>query len=371
MKKNKTKIALFVPDLRIGGAEKGFVKIANGLISLGYNVDLITFLDKVDLAIYLSPKVRVINFHRRSAYFTLFPLVRYMIQSKPTALLSVLDLTNLIAILAKIISKQKTIVSIYIVNNTSMQRRTKIKKWLERLFLRLLYPLADHIIANANDVVNDLAKYLNMPADKILMQYIPTTDHLLDELSLEPLSHPWFQLDSPSVILGVGRLVEQKNFGLLIESFAIVRQQIESNLMIIGDGEQFDMLQNKVKNLGLQEQVEFVGFNINPYPYVKNAALLAVPSNWDGLSMILVEAMYLRTPVICTDCISGPREVLDHGKYGTLVPVGDKDALADGLMDIIKGNYQVVDPSWLKQFSVEHGVPQLIKKMGIREIPDE
>ncbi|MBW8012212.1 MAG: glycosyltransferase [Chloroflexi bacterium] len=98
---NKIIVALFIPGLGIGGAEKAFVRISNELIKLGYSVDLITFSKETDLEFILSPKIRKVKLHKRSAYFTLLPLIRYMIKSKPTALLSVLDLTNIIAILAK------------------------------------------------------------------------------------------------------------------------------------------------------------------------------------------------------------------------------------------------------------------------------
>lgn len=366
MNQKKT-IALFVPSMRIGGAEKAFVKIANELINLGFQVDFITFLKETNLEIYLSPKVRLINFDKKNAYLSLLPLVRYLVKSKPHSLLSTLDLTNLIAILAKIISRQKTTVSIYIVNNTSAQIRTKFNKRFEQLLLCYFYPLADNIIANSYGVVDDLAKYINFPANKIKMQYIPTLDEDLVKLASEPISHPWFQENALPLILGIGRLVEQKDFNLLIESFAIVNQQITSNLLIIGEGEQYEMLQNNILKLGLKEHVELIGNIINPYPYVKKAALLAVPSKWDGLSMILIETMYLKIPVICTDCISGPKEALDNGKYGILVPVGNVNALSEGIIEILNGNHPVVDSSWMEQYSVEIGVPQLLRKMGLKD----
>jgi len=361
---NKT-IALFVPSLRIGGAEKAFVKIANELISLGHQVDLITFLKENDLETYLSPKVRLINFNKKNAYRSIFPLVGYLVRSKPRALLSTLDLTNLIAILAKLISRQETLISVYIVNNTKKQIRTILKKVLEKILLSKIYPLADNIIANSYGVVEDLEDYLNLPVEKIKMQYIPTVDDELLRLSSEPISHRWLQENSLPVILGIGRLVEQKNFRLLIDSFAAVHEQMPAKLLIIGEGEQYEMLQNRIDELGLSEHVELAGNVINPYPYVKKAALLAVPSNWDGLSMILIEAMYLKTPVICTDCDYGPREALDHGNYGALVPVGDVNALSGGMMEILNGKHLAADSSWMDQFSVEFGVPQLLENMGI------
>jgi len=362
---NNLTVAMFLPDLGFGGAEKGLVKIANELTRLGYQVDMIIFGERTDFASLLSNKVQVINFHKKGIIQVLILLVRYLVHKKPDHLLACLDLTNLIAILAKKISRQKTRVSIYIVNSTSLHRRTKIKKYLERIILSAIYPFADHILANSHGAQEDLARYINIPLQKVQMQYLPTADTQLGQLASERISHPWFQKGAIPVIIGVGRLVEQKNFGLLIDSFAIVVKQTPANLMIIGEGGQHDYLQNKIAELGIKEQVEIHAPTLNPYPYVKQAAVLAVPSKWDGLSMILVEALYLGVPVICTDCVSGPREILDQGRYGTLVPNEDKQALADGIMDILNGKTPEVDPAWLNQFAVEYGTSQLIDKLGI------
>jgi len=147
----------------------------------------------------------------------------------------------------------------------------------------------------------------------------------------EPVEHPWLQPGQPPVLLGVGRLTRQKNFPNLIRAFARVRTQQPSRLMILGEGEDRSALETLIAELGLQGEVSLPGFVQNPYAYMKRAAMFVLSSDWEGLPTVLIEALALGTPVVSTNCPSGPMEILRGGVLGRLVPMQDAEALAQAI----------------------------------------
>jgi glycosyltransferase involved in cell wall biosynthesis len=140
--------------------------------------------------------------------------------------------------------------------------------------------------------------------------------------------HPWFRAGEPPVVLGIGRLTRQKDFPTLIRAFAGVRRQRPVRLIILGEGEDRAALDTLVTELGLGDDVALPGFRDNPLGYLSASALFVLSSAWEGLPTVLIEALAAGTRVVSTDCPSGPREILQEGRLGTLVPVGDVPALA-------------------------------------------
>jgi glycosyltransferase involved in cell wall biosynthesis len=150
-------------------------------------------------------------------------------------------------------------------------------------------------------------------------------------MAAEPLEHPWFRPGEPAVILALGRLVPQKDFGMLIRAFAQVRRARAARLLILGEGPERDGLAAAIAENGLQDDVQLPGWTVNPYPYMARSRLFVLSSRWEGLPTVLIEALFCGVEVVSTDCPSGPREILDGGRYGALVPVGDVDALAEAM----------------------------------------
>jgi glycosyltransferase involved in cell wall biosynthesis len=161
-------------------------------------------------------------------------------------------------------------------------------------------------------------------------------------------------------VLGVGRLTAQKAFSVLIEAFARVRKSQPARLLILGEGEERPMLEALIRQLGLEQDVDLPGFVSNPYPYMAHAALFVLSSRWEGLPTVLVEAMSLRTPVIATDCPSGPREILGDGQYGHLVPVDDPCALAMAIQNFLANRASCpLEESW-KPFELDFVTDQYL-----------
>ncbi len=163
------------------------------------------------------------------------------------------------------------------------------------------------------------------------------------------------------MILGVGRLVKQKNFATLIQAFARVRQQRPARLVILGDSDKREplvkpQLQRMIQELGLTEDVDLPGFVSNPYSYMAQANVFALSSIYEGFGNVVAEALAAGTPVVSTNCPSGPAEILDHGKYGNLVPVKDAPALASAILMTLK---QSPRPERLKQRAADFSIDKV------------
>jgi glycosyltransferase involved in cell wall biosynthesis len=142
------------------------------------------------------------------------------------------------------------------------------------------------------------------------------------------LDHPWFAAGAPPVILSVGRLSPEKEFGTVIRAIAQLAPQRPVRLMILGEGQERPALEALIDELGVRDRVLLPGFDSNPYAYMSRAAVLVLSSRWEGSPNVLVEAMACGTPVVATNCRSGPAELLEDGRLGPLVPVGDHSAMA-------------------------------------------
>lgn len=207
------------------------------------------------------------------------------------------------------------------------------RQWQYRVQLaRQFYPQADGIVAVSDGVGDDLARTLALSPRVITTIYNPVVGPDLRAAAQQPFAHPWFADGQPPVLLAVGRLVREKNFSALIEAFAYIRQQRPARLLILGEGEQRPYLEAQIERYGLIDDVAMPGWADNPYVYMRHSAVFVLCSLFEGLGIVLVEAMACGCPVVATDCPSGPREVLDGGRHGLLVPMNDTQALADAIM---------------------------------------
>jgi glycosyltransferase involved in cell wall biosynthesis len=239
-----------------------------------------------------------------------------------------------------VLNEQNTLSS---VSNGENDLRWKLYPELAQWF----YPWADVVTAVSEGVAVDLVKAAKLSPRHVQVIYNPIVTSDLQKKSESLLDHPWFRPGEPPVVLGVGRLTGQKAFTVLIEAFAKVRKTQLARLLILGEGEERPMLENLIRQLGLEQDVNLPGFVSNPYPYMAHAALFVLSSRWEGLPTVLVEAMSLRTPVIATDCPSGPREILKDGLYGQLVPMDDPCSLALAIQNSLANHVNCsLDESW-------------------------
>jgi len=360
------RIAIFFHNLGIGGAERVMLQLAQGLIEAGHAVDLVLGHAEGPLRSEVPSNARVIDFDTASPLKMLVKLMRYLRAEKPRALLSPFEVTSVIAIAAKRITRVSTRVVVRI--SVHLSRNKRVKKWkktLERLVVSRVYPLADGVIAVSQGVAEDLARYAGIPLERIKVIYNPVLSDPRITAAEQPLPHPFFANAECPVILGVGRLTEQKDFFTLLKAFDILRKKVPSRLIILGDGEERQALEELIQASGLQGLVDLPGFEINPFAFMKRASLFILSSKWEGLPNVLIQALGCGCPVISTDCLSGPSEILKGGEYGALVPVGDVEAMAEAMDTVLRGNVRKPPQGWLDQFTVEAVIPQYESVFGI------
>jgi glycosyltransferase involved in cell wall biosynthesis len=224
----------------------------------------------------------------------------------------------------------------------------------------VLYPFADYIVAVSQGVAKDLSKISRLLLDRIDVIYNPILLDNLDELAQQEITFNEFKSKDFSIILGAGRFVVQKDFSTLIRAFQKVRSHRRVKLVLIGGGIQKQQLKELSQQLGLEQDVHLLDFVKNPYPLIARADVFVLSSRWEGLPTVLVEALALGTPVVSTDCPSGPREILKDGQYGTLVPVGDSQAIAQAILDILQGDVQFprISAAWYDQFTLKQALDQ-------------
>lgn len=366
MSERTPQITFYFRYLYPGGAERILLTILRSLTEKGITVDCVLHKIGGPLMSEIPPNVRIIELKTPRLFFGLLKLANYLRQESPQCLLSAMHLMNEVAIVAKYLAGRKT--KVIVCEHNTLSVHSASQKSLERwspLSVKLLYPWADEVIAVSHGVATDLHQVTGFPLDKIKVIYNPVITPKQLEMSLEPLEHPWFAQGQPPVILGVGRLNQQKDFPTLIKAFAQVLKAKPARLMILGDGKEKNQLQQLIKDLKLENEVCLLGLVNNPYNYMKRATVFVLSSLWEGLPTVLIEAMAMGTPVVSTNCPSGPAEVLDNGKYGDLVPLGDSQAIADSILQILAGKIKKVDSHWLEQFSLDSAVDQYLKILNI------
>jgi glycosyltransferase involved in cell wall biosynthesis len=354
------KIGIFLQALPTGGAERMMLNLASGMVDQGIAVDLVLAVATGSLLTAVPPEVRLVDLGARRTVDSILPLARYLRRERPTALLSALTHVNVAAVFATLLSGHRTRIVVS-ERSTISQESAEVTGATVHLAYKLVpwtYARADGIVAVSSRVAKDLSNYTNLPLEQISVINNPVVTKNTLQLASEPVDHPWFGPDQPPVILGVGRFSPEKDFGTLVRAFEEVRRSRPARLVLLGEGRrERAKLEAMVEQLGLQEAVYLPGFVKNPHAYMSRAAALVLTSRWEGSPNVLVEAMACGTPVVSTDCQSGPREILEDGRYGRLCPVGDSRQIAQAILETLT---DPVPPESLRRraedFAVENSV---------------
>lgn len=354
-------ISVFLESLEGGGAEHVLLTLINAFIQRAHEVEVILCKSGGLYQKQLSPDVNLVELHARNLYYGLPRLVRYLRKMKPRVLLTTLNLASMVALIAKRLARVDTRVVIRIANTISQQPKNWLKKNLDHLLQRLIYPWADEIIAVSDGVGDDLSAHVGIHRERIITIYNPIITPELKELANTKLDHPWFMPDQPPVILGVGRLNVLKDFGTLIRAFSKISANHPARLLILGEGDQREHLETLVAELKITDKVSMPGFVDNPFQYMRNASVFALTSVSEGLPAVLIQALACGCSVVSTDCPNGPREILDHGRHGYLVPVRDSDAMAEAIIDALVQPRNQPENAWLAKFSLDNAVDEYLR----------
>lgn len=329
------KIALFSSDLAGGGAERVMVNLARGLSDKGFPVDMVLTRARGPFLSEVPQVVRIVDLNARGTILSLPQLARYLREVQPKVLMSTKRHANLVAICARALSRTPVRIVVREANMLSVPSQNhSFRSSFVNYLMRKLYPRADEIVANSSGMAEDIAHTLGLSLERVQVIHNPTVTPDLLERAKEPLDHPWFAPGEPPVILGVGRLIEQKDFSTLIRAFSRVRRGRVARLVILGEDRGKRAELNKLRaELGLEDSVAFPGFVANPFAYMSRATVFVLSSRWEGLPNALIQAMACGCPVVSTNCPSGPAEILKNGKYGLLVPMQDEIKLAEAIQN--------------------------------------
>ncbi len=204
-----------------------------------------------------------------------------------------------------------------------------------RSLYSILFPMADRLVTVSDGVANNLSTNLEFLREKISRIYNPADTEEITKLARDVPEHPWMLDDGPTVILAAGRLARVKDYPTLLQAFRQVSRNRDVHLIILGEGSWRRRLEKMIRKMGIQEKVSLPGWVSNPYAFMNRAAMFVLSSRYEGLPTVLIEALACGCPCVSTNCPSGPTEILDDGRFGPLVPVGDVSALAAAMERVL------------------------------------
>ena len=374
-------IAFILPSLSGGGAERSVLTLARGLIDRGHRVDLVLFHNLIFYPKEVPKEARLFalgtttsdKFTRENATDVLARLVRlplrwrgnwfrlasalhwnplcmlsrpgnlsllfyqtcavssYMADEKPDCILPVLSEPHIATLLARRLIKEPLPIVPCFRNVVRFRSPTYKRR------LRYLSASATHFTAVSQGVADDVAAEIGIPREKITAIYNPVFTPDLHDKMKEPPDHPWFLDNGPPIVLAVGRLIKQKDHPTLLRAFARLSLQRPCRLIILGSGSDamWGRLKALIRRLKLENRVSLPGWAENPFSFMFHASLFVLSSRHEGLPGVLIQALACGCPCISTDCPAGPAEILQDGKLGPLVPVGDEVALAEAMRRVL------------------------------------
>jgi len=336
--RSPTRLAILALSFDDGGVERSLLQLVRGLSARGVAVELLIGRSRSPYLEALPSAVRVLEVPAGGSLRTARWLTAYLREQRPDVLLSAKDPARRPLLWAALLTWRRlahcaTRVVFQAVTPLSVQlgERDPLRRAIERVWVRALYRAADVRLAVSSGVARDLESLIGSEPGTVAVVPNPIVSGELREQAAAVADHPWLLQKDRPLVLAVGRLARTKDFSTLLRAFAILRSTHAARLLILGEGRQRRRLERLAQELGVADDVGLPGFRANPYPYMAGADVLALSSRREGFGNVLIEAMAVGTPVVATDCPYGPRDALDGGRYGALVPVGDAQALARAL----------------------------------------
>jgi glycosyltransferase involved in cell wall biosynthesis len=237
------------------------------------------------------------------------------------------------------------------------------------LVARATYRHADAIVAVSRGARSELARTIGLPESRI--EQIPNALPVdqLRRRAADPSPHSWLEPGAPAVLLGIGSLRPVKGYSRLLHAFAALRGRRRARLVILGEGPERRRLERLAGTLGVRDDVRFPGTVENPYPWIARSGGLVLTSSAEGLPTVLLEALALGRPVVAVDCPSGPREILDGGRLGRLVPQDDQEALVEGMAWAVDRRRISIPDEMIAPYDPDHVAERYLRLLRPQSLP--
>ncbi len=325
------KVCVVTPLFAIAGVPLAQIRFARALADKGHHVDLI--IGRIDPQFQL-PEVTGVNLlrlHRKNVRGMLFPLWRYLRTARPDMVFSAEDHLNTIVLLAAIASgsKAKISCSSRVTPYDTFSSIPLTKRWVLKHLMRAVMWRADALTCVSKDMVEQYRRVFSSPPHVCVYNIVDDRNSRLR--MQEPVEHEWLLRKDCPVLVAAGRLAPWKGFADLIRAMKELSRRRRARLLILGDGPLRSELEALIVQLGLSDAVSLLGYVENPLKFFARADVFVLSSHVEGLPNVLVEAMMCGCTPVSTDCPTGPREVLQDGKYGYLVPMRDPVSMAAGI----------------------------------------
>lgn len=358
-----SRVALLVPNLWAGGAERVTLNLAEGLLELGCNVDVVVFTAGGGLDIAVPTGARVVNLDCGRATRATIPLTRYLRREQPEVLVGTMGHTNLVGLLSTRLARSRTRVVVTEHSAITLRPQSLVDR-VYRVLARLAYPRSAAVVAVSKGVADGIVKGVGIAPEAVSTIYNPVLTERYRTQIRGGVEHEWFVNQGPPVVLSVGRLVPEKDFPTLIDAFAKLLSKREARLLILGEGPERPRLEGLTRELGIEDCVGLPGFAEDAAAYMAKADVFVLSSVHEGLPTVLIEALGTGIPVVSTDCVSGPREILREGELGRLVPVGSSAALAEAIGQALDEPRQPVNPEELIQYTPRAAAQRYLEAAG-------
>lgn len=342
------KILMVIPTLEGGGAERVFVNLANFFAERGLSVHFITHhTGNHNNAERLARTVKLDILSKKNVPAnSIIRIVRLFVslcwairKYKPQVVMTTLTEANVLGWIACSLSKKKQALILRQAGIVPPEVQRKDRNTKDRLFfflLRRAFLSARTIIANSQDTADSIVEFSGVARTKIVVISNPVINaHQSSQEDVAAETKFEFCANT-EYVLCVGRLTEVKDHKTLIRAFGLLSKvRNRTELIILGEGPLRGELETLVKVLQLGSKVHFMGYVNNPATFYQHANVFAMSSKFEGFGNVLVEALAFGVPIVCTDCLGGPREILLDGKYGTLTPVGDEIAMSKAIISAL------------------------------------
>jgi len=327
----KKKLAIVVPSLRGGGAERVMVNIIRHIDTSKFDIRLILIKKEGPYVQFIPEHIPVIDLNSNRVRFAIVKLIKELNKYKPDVILSTLGYLNLALISIKPFLKggPKIIVRHAISPTKSLEKYSNIKRSICKKVYRILYNKSDIILAQCEEMKKDIAEVYQIDEGKIRYIYNPLDIKKIqsDMQKQNPYNTDKFNL------ISAGRFTYQKGFDILLKAFKIVhKKHPNTHLTILGEGVLKEELIITAQKLGLDKKVTFAGFQENPYPYYYYSDMFILSSRYEGFPNTLLEALACKTKVISTQCKNGPKEIIGCNDYGLLAEVENNHSLANSIL---------------------------------------